>query len=370
MIDWQHPDYFKVSQRIRKISPDVGLQMDSCAVFARGPVGAWVGFTTKAQTDEIHFKENLCKSKKGKQRNKNITELARDAPGSLCNAALEYLRTDWSSKIKHTLPESLDAIGSHDKLREKMVKLKYIVQFWKIGEKTKMDDSWTDLALLSFSEDELRLGISHRADWNGLTEFLQIAISICKGHAKHDKHELWEEHDVLDIAGTFAKSTNLAKKFSALDSKVTYNEAPAELRLTLLKAINCEVQQKGSWWEDDQHFAYICFQWPEGLNLAYYHILFNVETRDVLKKYQNHYRRKIRNGMKGYKGQSIYCGGKYTEERLLLEAASREIPKLRSEVSAALQNSRVKQVCSEILNFWRPDMGLLLFRVMRKDLHG
>lgn len=71
-----------------------------------------------------------------------------------------------------------------------MVKLKYIVQFWKVGAKTRMEDSWTNLALLSFTEDELRLGISHKADWRGLTEFLQTTISFCKGHAKFDKHEL------------------------------------------------------------------------------------------------------------------------------------------------------------------------------------
>lgn len=148
---------------------------------------------------------------------------------------------------------------------------------------------------------------------------------------------------------------------------LTYNEAPAELQLILLKAINCDVQQKSSWWEDGKHFAYVCFHWPEGLNLAYYHILFNVETGAVLKKYQYHYRRKIHNGMNRCRGHLIYCGSGYKEERLLLEAAAREITKLCSEVTAVLHNSRLKQVYPEILDFWQPDMALLLYRVLQKS---
>lgn len=88
-----------------------------------------MGLKKKAEQNEIHRKEMLYKTNKGVIKNKLVEKLAKDAPDLLNNAALEYLRNDWNSNIKCTLPESLDAIGHHDKLREKMVKLKYIVQF-------------------------------------------------------------------------------------------------------------------------------------------------------------------------------------------------------------------------------------------------
>jgi hypothetical protein len=125
-IDWQHPDYFKLSKRRRKISPGVGLQMQSCAVFARGPVGSWGGSKTKREP--LKFELNRKPHELTNPNPDLVSELVNSAPESLNNDALEYLRTDWDSHIKHNFPDFLEAITSQDGLREKMVKLKYIVQ--------------------------------------------------------------------------------------------------------------------------------------------------------------------------------------------------------------------------------------------------
>jgi len=368
MIDWQHPDYYRLTKRRRKISPSVGFVMQSCAVFAKGPVGAWGGPKPENTPDTFEVDNKLQEPTKREPMGKFIADLAKDAPKFLNHSSLEYLRTDWNENVKYTLPDHLEAIRPQDELREKLVKLRYIIQAWKIGERTEMEDSWMDFALLSFSGDELRLGISHRSDWQGLTEFLQTVISFCKGHPLNQKHELWEEHDVLEIANNLAKDSNLAMKFSALDSGLSYNEAPSELQLILLKAVNCEVKERGSWWENGHHCAYVCFQWPEGLNLAYYHVVFDVETGDVLKKWQYHYKRKMKNQINCYNGRLIYCGNIYNEERVLLEAASNEIPKLRSDLTVILEELGLKKVTSKILSFWRAEMALLLFRVLQKRL--
>jgi len=366
MIDWQHPDYYRLTKRRRKISPSVGFVMQSCAVFAKGPVGSWGGTKPETNPDSFEVDNKLQEPTKRAPIAKFIADLAKDAPKFLNHCSLEYLRTDWNENVKYTLPDHLEAIRPQDELREKLVKLRYIVQAWKIGARTEMEDSWMEFALLSFSGDELRLGISHRSDWQGLTEFLQTVISFCQGHPLNKKHELWEEHDVLEIANNFAKDSTLAVKFSGLDSGLSYNEAPSELQLILLKAVNCEVKQKGSWWENGHHCAYVCFQWPEGLNLAYYHVVFDVETGDVLKKWQYHYKRKIKNQMNVYNGRLIYCGDIYNEERLLFEAASDEIPKLRSDLTIVLEELGLKKVTPKILSFWKAEMALLLFRVLQK----
>jgi len=78
MVDWQHPDYFKLKKKKRKISPNVVLH---CAVFANGKVGAY---------QEKEVKEEPTKAAK----ETSMKKLAAGAPRLLTKESLEYLQKD------------------------------------------------------------------------------------------------------------------------------------------------------------------------------------------------------------------------------------------------------------------------------------
>merc|ERR1719187_2481437 len=52
MINSEHPEYFKFRKSKRKISPNVGLRLPSCATFAKGDVGPYIDVDKEKEVDK------------------------------------------------------------------------------------------------------------------------------------------------------------------------------------------------------------------------------------------------------------------------------------------------------------------------------
>lgn len=271
MINSEHPDYFKLRKKKRKISPNVGLRMQSCAVFAKGALGPY---------DNVDKEEDKEDEKQEPTKRSASTNLSREliarAPKFLTKAALKYLQSDWEDESK--LPENIRRLvkDNYVVMQEKLFRLKYLIQFWDIGPETKVQSSWIKKrAMLAFTGDELSRGITKQLDFGGLTDILRTAISLSKGVFRECRHKLWEEHDVSNMAKVLVTGNEDLKTFA---DNVKYDDVSTKLKLSLLKLVDCEMKQSISWWERGTHLVYGYFIWPEGWNKGSYHTIFNYRT--------------------------------------------------------------------------------------------
>jgi len=287
---------------------------------------------------------------------------------------LEYLCTDWEDEEKNVLPNTLEPLCDDLDLAQKLFRLRYILHYWQVGPETKFDDTYVRRALLCFSGDELKQGISWHSEWGGLTDVLRATIALCKGNTYKVDYKLWVEHDVMKMADILSTNDRLGVNFGDLDNDLTYDEVSENVRLELLKLVDCEVEQKKSWWEKGSHLAYIYFTWPEGLNMGNYHVIFDVNTGFVLHKWQYRFRSGTWEEFSGSKGRLLYAGGykksnkEYEYEREILKAASKELVNLRAEVLEVLRSSLLYSVAFIVVDYWGFDLPQQVYRSLDKDL--
>jgi len=159
---------------------------------------------------------------------------------------LEYLCTDWEDEEKNVLPNTLEPLCDDLDLKQKLFRLRYVLHYWEVGPETKFDDRWVRRALLCFSGDELKQGISWHSEWGGLTDVLRATIALCKGTIYKGDYKLWVEHDVMKMADILSMNDRLGVNFGDLDNDLTYDEVSTNVKLELLKLVDCEVEQKKS----------------------------------------------------------------------------------------------------------------------------
>lgn len=228
--------------------------------------------------------------------------------------------------------------------------------------------------MLSFSGEELKDGISWHTDWGGLTDVLRATISLCKGAFKCYDHKLQVEHDFMKMVDALSINKSLGVNLGDLDNDLSYDDAPESIRIQLLKLVNCEVQQKKSQQERGFHLAYVYFTQPEGMNMGNYHVIFDVDTSKVV--YKQHYRFRKENfedfavskGRLLYAGDYERCNKEYKCEREIMQAASKELDNLQSEVMAALQSSSLYSIAFIVMEFWGFDWPQQVYRVLQNPV--
>jgi len=177
---------------------------------------------------------------------KTMEELVVGAPRVLNESVLGYLNTGWEDNEKKHLPKSLNPKDDFVGTQERLFRLRYLINYWEIGPETKLEDVWVKRAMLSFSGDELKRGITRLSGWGGLTDVLRTTISLCKGGGNVFNHKLWMEHDVSNMADTLSCDDNLGVNFGELDDNILYDDAPDSVRMRLLELVGCQVEQKNS----------------------------------------------------------------------------------------------------------------------------
>lgn len=72
------------------------------------------------------------------------------------------------------------------------------------------------------------------------------------------------------------------------------------------------------------------------------------------------------------KGRLIYGGAGdydiYRNERIILQAASKELKLLKKEVVCVLELSKLKKVAATIMAYWGYDMPRVIFRALQRNL--
>lgn len=177
---------------------------------------------------------------------KTMEELVVGAPRVLNESVLGYLNTGWEDNEKKHLPKSLNPKDDFVGTQERLFRLRYLINYWEIGPETKFEDVWVKRAMLSFSGDELKRGITRLADWGGLTDVLRATIALCKGVSKVFNHKLWMEHNVSKMADTLSCDDTLGVNFGELDDNLSYDHAPDCVKMRLLELVDCRLKQKKS----------------------------------------------------------------------------------------------------------------------------
>jgi len=158
--------------------------------------------------------------------------------------------------------------------------------------------------------------------------------------------------------------------FRALKNDISYDEAPESVRMQLLGLVQCEVKQKKSWWERGVHHAYVNFTWPEGQNMGNYHIIFDVNTSEVLQKWQYRLNKRNWEDFAVSKGRLVYSDKaeiNYKHERQIFKEASNELAKLQMEILAVLKSSELHKVAFIVIEYWGFDIAQQLYCVVRKN---
>jgi len=255
-------------------------------------------------------------------------------------------------------------------MQERLFRLRWMIQKWELGPEIPVNNKWIRRAMLIFTGEELNQGISRDVSWGGLTDVLQAAITLCKAdgqeRSKEIISELWMEHNfdelVTNLIGKFGE-----EYFTKFNDDMSYDDASNSVKLELLKLVNCETKQKLSWYERGQRLIYVHFVWPEGENLGRYHVLLNGRG-EVLHKWQYRFKMGRWDDFKLSKGRLVYGGDEeniYSQERRLLQAASKEFVGLKSEILGVLQRSKLSKFAELIMEFWGYDMPRMVFRSLR-----